>query len=287
VLTGSYTYADANNDPQGNSTLRWLRGGIAIAGATASTYTLVVADQGSTITFEVTPVSTVAPTTGTPVVSSATASVAGDGAPTASNVTISGTAQVGQLLTGSYSYADANNDPQGTSTLRWLRGGVAIAGATASSYTLVDADQGSAITFEVTPVSTVAPTTGTPVVSSPTASVAAASLPAGYVVQGGLTWTPNTIGSTTWGNVGVANWATANAFCAAGTFNGQTGWRLPTKPELESLYSSGAINGQGWALHYTWSSTAYGSGFHYSVYLDNGHVYGVNDTIGIYVSCVR
>ncbi|MBK9348051.1 MAG: hypothetical protein IPN06_17435 [Burkholderiales bacterium] len=76
LLTGSYTYADANSDPQGTTTFRWLRNGVAIAGATATTYTVMLADQGSTITFEVTPVSTVAPATGTPVVSSATATVA-------------------------------------------------------------------------------------------------------------------------------------------------------------------------------------------------------------------
>jgi hypothetical protein len=95
-------------------------------------------------------------------------------APTASSVSIAGTAQVGQTLSGSYSYADANNDPQGTSTFRWLRNGTAIAGATASSYTLLAADQGKTIRFEVTPVSTVAPTTGTAVASSATAAVAAA-----------------------------------------------------------------------------------------------------------------
>lgn len=75
-------------------------------------------------------------------------------------------AQVGQLLTGNYTYADANNDSQGTSTFRWLRNGVAIAGATARTYTLVGADQGNLITFEVTPVSTVAPTTGIPAASA-------------------------------------------------------------------------------------------------------------------------
>ena len=174
VLTGSYTYADANNDPQGTSTLRWLRNGVAITGATASTYTLTSADQGTTLRFEVTPVATVAPTTGTPVLSVSTVAVAGVGAPvapTASGVTISGTAQVGQVLTGSYSYADANNDPQGLSTVRWLRNGAAIADATASTYTLVSADQGTSLTFEVTPVATVAPTTGIAALSSPTAAV--------------------------------------------------------------------------------------------------------------------
>ena len=43
-LTGNYTYADADSDAEGMTTFRWLRDGVAIAGATASTYTLVVAD---------------------------------------------------------------------------------------------------------------------------------------------------------------------------------------------------------------------------------------------------
>jgi hypothetical protein len=181
VLTGTYTYADANNDPQGTSTFRWLRNGVAIAGATASTYTLVAADLGTAISFEVTPVATVAPTTGIPVVSTATALVTAFGtatAPTASTVIMVGTAQVGQILTGYYTYADANNDPQGASTFRWLRNGVAIAGASASTYTLVAADQGKAISFEVTPVAMVAPTTGTPVVTAATALVLGVGTPA-------------------------------------------------------------------------------------------------------------
>lgn len=136
-------------------------------------------------------------------------------APTASAVSISGTAQVGQVLTGSYTYADANNDPQGTT-----------------------------ITFEVTPVSTIAPTTGTPVVSGATATVPA------YVSQAGLTWMPTT---------GVdGTYAQAAALCA-GTINGQTGWRLPTDAELSALYASGAMNGQGWTLGYTWSFDAWWS----------------------------
>ena len=94
-------------------------------------------------------------------------------APTASAVTITGTPQVGQILTGSYTYADINSDPQGISTFRWLRNGVAIVGATASTYTLVAADLNTSITFEVTPVATIAPTTGTPVVSSAFAPVIA------------------------------------------------------------------------------------------------------------------
>jgi len=37
-------------------TFRWLRDRTPVAGATAQTYTLVVADQGTMVSFEVTPV---------------------------------------------------------------------------------------------------------------------------------------------------------------------------------------------------------------------------------------
>ena len=55
-----------------------------------------------------------------------------------------GSALVGDSLTGNYTYGDVDGDAEGTTTFRWLRGGVAIAGATASSYTLVTADPVSA-----------------------------------------------------------------------------------------------------------------------------------------------
>jgi hypothetical protein len=213
-------------------------------------------------------------------------------APTASAVSISGTTQAGQLLTGSYTYADANGDPQGTSTFRWLRNGVAIVGATASTYTLVAADVGNPITFEVTPVSTVAPTTGTAVASAATAAV---TLPAGYVSQGGLTWMPNNAGSATFGGDfnnwgipgGYTDWNTANTYCTSATILGQTGWRLPTTTELSALYSSGAINAQGWALYDAWSSTPLGAGVHEIVYLLDGIVDWSLDALNNYVTCVR
>ena len=90
-------------------------------------------------------------------------------APTASVVTITddnaGSAEVGDSLTGSYLYADAESDAEGTSTFRWLRNGVAISGATASTYVLVTADSGKSITFEVTPIASAGTTTGSAVTS--------------------------------------------------------------------------------------------------------------------------
>ena len=86
--------------------------------------------------------------------------------PTASSVFISGTPQVGQVLTGSYTYADAEGDLQGASTFRWLRDGTPIAGATAQTYTLVVADQGAMVRFEVTPVAQSGPSPGLAVTSA-------------------------------------------------------------------------------------------------------------------------
>jgi hypothetical protein len=87
-------------------------------------------------------------------------------APTALDVHITGTPTTGSVLTGVYTFDDLDGDPEGVSTFAWLRDGVAIAGATAKTYTLVVADENHNIAFKVTPVSTVAPTTGAPVTSA-------------------------------------------------------------------------------------------------------------------------
>ena len=97
------------------------------------------------------------------------------------DVAINGTAQVGQTLTGSYIYSDADGDPEGTSTFKWLVsdtvGGsyVVIDGATATTFLLTSAQLGKFIKFEVTPVATVDPTTGTTVKSAATIAVLAAA----------------------------------------------------------------------------------------------------------------
>jgi len=91
----------------------------------------------------------------------------GNSAPTASDVAITGTAEVGQTLSGGYTYFDADFDPEGTSMFRWLRNGSAIGGAAGLSYTLVAADAGASIVFEVTPVALVGISPGAPVQSAP------------------------------------------------------------------------------------------------------------------------
>src|SRR6185369_5585540 len=86
-------------------------------------------------------------------------------APVASAVSISGTAQFNQLLTGNYTYSDANGDAQGTSTFRWLRNGTTVVG-TNLTYTTVAADVGQTLTFEVTPVALTGASPGSPVTSA-------------------------------------------------------------------------------------------------------------------------
>jgi len=86
-------------------------------------------------------------------------------APTATNVHITGTAVVDQLLTGNYTYFDAEGDSEGTSTFRWLRDDSPISGATSQTYQLVAADENTMIKFEVTPVAQTGESPGTPVQS--------------------------------------------------------------------------------------------------------------------------
>lgn len=123
---------------------------------------------------------------------------------------------------------------------------------------------------------------------------------AGYVTQGGLTWSPNTLGSTTFGGDymglgipgGYAIWSVASTYCTTATINGVAGWRLPTLPELNALYAaypnnSSALIGQGWATDKTWSSTQYVVGTHSVVDLYFGYPGSNSDTNNNYVSCVR
>ena len=193
TLTGNYTYADSESDVEGTSTFKWYRatdnsgtGKTEIAGANAKTYTLQAEDLGKYISFEVTPVATTGTATGTaelsPYTTEVLAASVAQTPPTASAVTVSGTAKVGETLTGNYTYADAESDVEGTSTFKWYRatdnsgtGKTEIAGANAKTYTLQSADLGKHISFEVTPVAATGTTTGTAELSPYTTAVVAAT----------------------------------------------------------------------------------------------------------------
>ncbi len=158
--TGTFTGGDLTY------TYVWKRGGVAITGATASTYVLVTADLGTVTTVVVTATNNVGAITGT---SLGTAAVIATPVNTVLP-SISGTAQEGQTLTA------ANGTWTGGGTISyvyaWLRDAVVISGATAGTYVPVLADVGTVITLRVT--ATNAAGTGTPAVSVATATVIAA-----------------------------------------------------------------------------------------------------------------
>ena len=102
-------------------------------------------------------------------------------APVASSVSITGQSHVSEYLLGSYVYSDPNADPEGVTTFRWLNsssiGGtyLPISGATNINYTVDATDLNKYLKLEVTPVSTITPFTGTPVLSIAIGPITAAN----------------------------------------------------------------------------------------------------------------
>ncbi|RXR31259.1 hypothetical protein EQG68_10255 [Flavobacterium piscinae] len=92
--------------------------------------------------------------------------------PTANNVTFSGGLNVGQVVTGTYTYQDAQLDLEATSDFQWYRAdsntgtnSIAISGANALTYTLTSNDVGKYIAFGVTPKAQTGALTGVEVTS--------------------------------------------------------------------------------------------------------------------------
>ncbi|WP_222708520.1 hypothetical protein [Paenibacillus sp. N3.4] len=98
-------------------------------------------------------------------------------APTASNISLIGSSNgavfAGSQLTGSYTYADANGEPEFGSVFEWLSAPTAggtyttVSGATYASFTPTASLIGKYIKFKVTPKNVYDLGTGTPVESAP------------------------------------------------------------------------------------------------------------------------
>ena len=130
---------------------QWLADDSDISGATASTYTLVEADEGRIIRVRVSFTDDAGnEETLTSAAPAAVAAAPPSNSPATGAPTISGTAQVGETLT-----ADTTgiSDPDGLDNAdfdyQWLAGDTAISGAISSTYTLVAADEGRAIRVRV------------------------------------------------------------------------------------------------------------------------------------------
>ena len=159
LTAGPAAIMDADGLTSVSYTYQWIRvatdnSETNIAAATASTYTLVAADQGTTVKVRVS--FTDDASNAETLTSAATAAVAAapntlaTGAPT-----ITGTAQVGQTLTaGPAAIMDADGLTSVSYTYQWIRvatdnSETNIAAATASTYTLVAADQGTTVKVRV------------------------------------------------------------------------------------------------------------------------------------------
>lgn len=102
---------------------------------------------------------------------------------------------------------------------------------------------------------------------------------------------PATVQGLTWMPVAhVDTWANARAYCQTTTISGASGWRQPSDTELAALYASGEMNGKGWTLGHTWSSTMASNlseAGHVALNLSTGASSERPDVSGSYVACVR
>ena len=133
--------ADADGLAKAVFSHQWQADGADIAGATGATYTLTSDDVGAAISVTVTFTET----------SAATDAVeARPNTPATGEPTINGTAQVGETLTANTSgIADEDGLTNAVFSYQWQADGSNISGATGSTYTLSDADEGKAVSVKV------------------------------------------------------------------------------------------------------------------------------------------
>lgn len=131
--------------PYPTFTYQWTRNGSNIGGATGSQYTTQVADVGATIRSVVTATNASGSDTAT-----SSNNIVVDGVAPANTVVpaVTGGPNVGTVLTTTN--GTWTGTPTPTYARQWKRDGVNISGATATTYTLVAADAGHAITCTVT-----------------------------------------------------------------------------------------------------------------------------------------
>ena len=130
-----------------SQTYQWLRNGVAISGAISNTYTIVSADAGNTLSFSYS--ASRAGYTSYSTSASATSTVAASTINVFTSTPkpgISGTLIVGSKLTAT----TIGWVPTPTKfTYKWLRNGVIISYATASTYTLTSTDYNTRISVRV------------------------------------------------------------------------------------------------------------------------------------------
>lgn len=144
----SSTTGTWSGSPSPTFTYQWRRNGIAISGATGSSYTVVVADAGALLTCLVTATNSAGAAS---AASNAITIDAGSSAVAPANTVapaISGSTSIGSLLTSTS--GAWTGTPAPTFTYQWRRDGANIAGATSATYTVTLADAGAQLTCRVT-----------------------------------------------------------------------------------------------------------------------------------------
>ena len=128
---------------------QWLAGESDISGAAGSSYTLTASEKSKTIEVRVTFTDDAG--NDEALTSAATATVAArPNSPATGAPTISGTAQVGEMLTADTSgITDEDGLDNATFRFQWLADGTEISGATGPDYTLAQADEGKAVKVKV------------------------------------------------------------------------------------------------------------------------------------------
>jgi hypothetical protein len=133
-----------SGSPAPTFTYQWLRDGSIIASATSSSYVVLDADQGHSLSCKVTAINeegVAAQNSGNVL------EIPGREPENIEAPLLTGTPAVGRQLTclrGKW-----NGQPPPTFTYQWLRGGTIIASATASSYIVASEDRGKSITCRV------------------------------------------------------------------------------------------------------------------------------------------
>jgi hypothetical protein len=174
---------------------QWLRNGIAISGATGSTYTVTKADAGARISLWFTANKTHYVSSVSEALDVITVRKLFSTAPTP---TLSGSVTAGSTLTataGTWS-------PGATLTYQWYRNGKAVSGATKSSYRTATSDGGASIKVKVTAArsgyTTTAKTSASVTLrrrltSTPTPTISG-TVKVGYTVKVAVgTWGPGTV----------------------------------------------------------------------------------------------
>ena len=157
VLTAGTTgIADADGLSGATFAYQWLADDVDISGATDATYTLVAGDEGRTIKVRVTVTDDAEnETTLTSAATEAVAAAPQPDSPATGLPTISGTAQVGEVLTaGTDGIADDDGLTTSTYSYQWVASDgttdTDIPDATDATYTLVADDEGQTIKVRVT-----------------------------------------------------------------------------------------------------------------------------------------